>query len=321
MNQIRTETLNEKPLLIYNPVANQGSANKTLPKVQELFEVFNYDYDLRLTEYPGHALELAKQAAESGRKTIIAAGGDGTMNEVINGLMRADLKDQKRPILGVLPVGRGNDFSFGVDVAPELEKNIRAIVEGNVRKIDIGIVSGGDYPDGRYFGNGVGLGFDTVVGFEAAKIKWARGAASYLLGLIRTIFLYHTAPTYEIELDNETITQPSLLVSIMNGKRMGGTFHMAPDGDPGDGVFNLCVASQVPQIKILPLATKFISGTQAGHPAIRMLQSKKVRVKAITGFIPAHADGETICVAGNELLIELIPQALEVISMEGNPEQ
>ena len=306
--------MNIKPLLIYNPIANQGKAEKILPKVKELFEEFIYDYDLILTEYPGHALELAKQEAESGRMIIIAAGGDGTMNEVINGLMQAELKGQKKPILGVLPVGRGNDFSFGIDVSKELEKNVRAIVEGNVRKIDIGIVTGGDYPDGRYFGNGVGLGFDTVVGFEAAKIKWARGAASYLLGLIRTIFLYHTAPTYEIVLDDATITQPSLLVSIMNGKRMGGLFHMAPDGDPGDGVFNLCLASQVPQWKILPLATKVMSGTQAEHPAIQMPQSKRVHVKAITGSIPAHADGETICVTGSELLVELIPQALEVIS-------
>lgn len=92
---------------------------------------------------------------------------------------------------------------------------------------------------------------------------------------------------------------------------------MAPKSDPGDGLFNLCIASQVPQIKILPLAMKFISGTQEGHPAIRMEQSRKVVVKAITGSIPAHADGETICYAGAEISIELIPQALDVISMDG----
>lgn len=308
--------MNNTPLLIYNPVANQGGAQKSFQKVQDLFKVYDFNYDLILTEYPGHALDIAKQEAESGRELIIAAGGDGTMNEVINGLMRADLKDNKRPKMGVLPVGRGNDFSFGMDLPPEIEKNIRAITEGKTRKIDIGIVTGGDYPEGRYFGNGIGLGFDAVVGFEAAKIRWAKGATSYFVGLIKTISLYHTAPTYEIVLDDETITQPSLLVSIMNGKRMGGAFHMAPDGDPGDGLFNLCIAAQVPQAKILPLATRFISGSQANHSAIRMPQSSKVRVKAIDGGIPAHADGETICTAGKELLIELIPQAIEVIRVE-----
>lgn len=310
-------TLSQKPLLIFNPIADHGNAEKILPVIKELFEKHQFDYELILTEFPGHALDIAKEQAESGRKFIIAAGGDGTMNEVINGLMTAENHNQNRPVMGVLPVGRGNDFAFGIDITKDLEKAVLAIVTGNTKKIDIGLVTGGDYPQGRFFGNGVGLGFDTVVGFEAAKIKWAHGAASYLVGLIRTIFLYHTAPTYEIKLDNETITQPSLLVSIMNGKRMGGTFHMAPKSDPGDGLFNLCIASQVPQIKILPLATKFISGTQEGHPAIRMLQSRGVVVKAITGNIPAHADGETICYAGSELSIELIPQALDVITMDG----
>jgi diacylglycerol kinase (ATP) len=309
--------LNLKPLLIYNPIADHGKAEKILPNVQELFKTHQFEYDMMLTEFPGHALELAKQQAESGRSLIIAAGGDGTMNEVINGLMRAEINSPHKPIMGILPVGRGNDFAFGIDIAKDLDKAVLAIVAGKTKKIDIGIVTGGDYPQGRYFGNGVGLGFDTVVGFEAAKIKWAHGVASYLVGLVRTIFLYHTAPTYEIFLDEETITQPSLLVSIMNGKRMGGSFHMAPKGDPGDGLFNLCIASQVPQIKILPLATKFINGTQEGHPAIRMPQSSKVIVHALTGSIPAHADGETICVAGKELTIEIIPQALEIISIEG----
>jgi YegS/Rv2252/BmrU family lipid kinase len=309
--------LNLKPLLIYNPIADHGKAEKILPNVQEIFKTHQFEYDLMLTEYPGHALELAKQQTESGRSLIIAAGGDGTMNEVINGLMRAETNGLHKPILGVLPVGRGNDFAFGMDITKDLDKAIQAVVAGKTKKIDIGIVTGGDYPQGRYFGNGVGLGFDTVVGFEAAKVKWVHGAASYLIGLVRTIFLYHTAPTYEIILDGETITQPSLLVSIMNGKRMGGSFHMAPKGDPGDGLFNLCMASHVPQFKILPLATKFISGTQEGHPAIRMPQSSKVIVHAITGSIPAHADGETICVAGKELTVEIIPQALEIISNEG----
>jgi len=309
--------LKNNPLLIYNPTAGHGNAEKILPVVKELFAAHQFMYEIVLTERPGHALEIAKNQAENGRTMVIAAGGDGTMNEVINGLMRAEIPQDNKPVLGVLPVGRGNDFAFGIDITKDLEKAVQAIVNGITKQIDIGKVTGGDFPEGRYFGNGVGLGFDTVVGFEAAKVKWARGAGSYLVGLIRTIFLYHTAPTYEIILDNETITQPSLMVSIMNGKRMGGTFHMAPKSNPGDGLFDLCVASQVPQLKILPLATKFMSGTQEGHPAIRMVQSKKVVVRAITGSIPAHADGETVCYAGSELCIELIPQALKVNSMDG----
>jgi diacylglycerol kinase family enzyme len=159
------------------------------------------------------------------------------------------------------------------------------------------------------------MGFDTVVGFEAAKIKWLHGAASYLAALVRTIFLYSKAPVFEIILDGGTpVHQAFLMVSVMNGTRMGGSFHMAPEGNPGDGVLDLCLAGQVPQMKILPLALKFIKGTQKDHPAVKMVRARQITIRAIEGTIPAHADGETICTAGMALTIVLFPAALEVIS-------
>jgi diacylglycerol kinase (ATP) len=307
--------LNNHPQLIYNPTAAQGSAGKNLPKVQALLAECGFEYDLHLTEGPGHAHQLAQQASDAGSRLVIAAGGDGTVNEVINGLMLAELKGGKRPALGVLPVGRGNDFAYGAAIPFELKEAVDLLAQGNRRTIDVGRVTGGDYPQGRYFGNGVGLGFDTVVGFEAAKIKWLHGAASYLVALVRTIFLYAKAPVYEIVLDgSETIQHAFLMVSVMNGIRMGGSFYMAPNGKPDDGIFDLCLADQVPQIKILPLAARFLKGTQQGHPAIKMVRAKKVTIRAIKGSIPAHADGETICTAGQALTIEIFPGALEVVS-------
>jgi diacylglycerol kinase family enzyme len=103
------------------------------------------------------------------------------------------------------------------------------------------------------------------------------------------------------------------MVSIMNGRRMGGSFLMAPDSHPGDGIFDLCLAGEVPQLMILPLATKFFSGTQGKHPAVDMTQARKISIRAIKGAIPAHADGETICTAGQSLTVELHPGALEVV--------
>jgi len=306
--------LNHKALIIYNMVAGKGLAEKKLPQVRALLDQAGFDYDLVTTDAPGDAITLARQAAEAGVKLVIAAGGDGTVNEVVNGLMQANLNGKPRPALGVLPVGRGNDFAFGVGIPLETEAAVTALTQNQQRNIDLGYFTGGDYPQGRYFANGVGLGFDTVVGFEAAKIKWLQGAASYLVALVRTIFLYSKAPIYEIELDGETIRQPFLMVSIMNGRRMGGMFYMAPDSDPTDNALDLCLAGEVSQIRILPLAVKFFSGKQAEHPAVRMARAKRVSVKAIEGTIPAHADGETICTAGHELVIELLPNSLKVIT-------
>lgn len=303
-----------KPTLIYNPTAAQGNAGKNLSEVRELLLSRDFEYDLRLTERTGHAQILAHQAAESGCELVIAAGGDGTINEVINGLMQVNENGHKRPTLAVLPVGRGNDFAYGMKIPHDLEAACDLLLNGKSRRIDIGLVTGGDYPEGRYFGNGIGLGFDAVVGFEAAKIKWLHGAASYLVAVIRTIFKYAHAPVYKIVADGEIFSQPYLMVSIMNGRRMGGSFMMAPSGDPADGTFDLCLAGAVSQIKILPLAATFISGKQENHPAVRLMRADRISITAMAGSIPAHADGETLCTKGMQLSVEIIPAALDLLT-------
>lgn len=303
-----------KPILIYNPIAGQGNALKRLPEVEALLVQHNFAYDLVLTDKPGAALSLAKVAAEEGRPLIIAAGGDGTVNEVINGIMQADLQTQPRPVMAVLPVGRGNDFSFGIGIENKILPAIEVLVKHKLTLLDVGLVSGGDYPQGRYFGNGVGVGFDTVVGFEAAKITWLHGIASYLVALIRTIFLYAHAPIYELNLDGTIVQQPFLLVSVMNGRRMGGSFMMAPHGRHGDGQFDLCLAGDIAQSRILTVATKFMSGTQEKDPAVRLARAKTISITAQDSRIPAHADGETICTSATNLKIEIVPAALWVVT-------
>lgn len=302
-----------KPLLIYNPIAGQGNAQKRLPEVQALLAERKFEYDLVLTDRPGAALPLAREAAQNSCPMILAAGGDGTVNEAINGIMTADMQGQPLPAFAVLPVGRGNDFAFGLGISNKIIEAVDILINNQLRTIDIGRVSGGDYPNGRYFGNGVGVGFDTVVGFEAAKITWLHGIASYLVAVIRTIFLYAHAPIYELKFDNTTLQQPFLMVSIMNGRRMGGSFMMAPKSRNNDGKFDLCLAGDIAQSRILAVATKFMSGTQEKDKAVSMAHASSVTITSITGKIPAHADGETICTAGDCLKIEIIPAALQVI--------
>jgi diacylglycerol kinase (ATP) len=302
-----------RPKIIYNPAAGKGKAGSHLDQVRALLDERGFVYDLELTQAPGHAQTLARQAAEGGRELVIAAGGDGTINETINGLMQTRQNGKIGTALGVLPIGRGNDFAFGNHIPENIAGAVDILVEGYRRPIDIGRVTGGDYPNGRYFGNVVGMGFDTIVGFEAAKFKRLNGAMSYLAAVVKTIFLYAHAPVYEIEIDGKITRQPFLMISIMNGRRVGGSFMMAPDGDPGDGIFDLCLADQVSQIRILPLAVTFMNGTQARSSAVKMTRGKRVSIRAVEGTIPAHADGETICEAGQSLEVELFPAALEVV--------
>lgn len=299
--------------IIFNPIAGKGVALKNRERIEELLKSYALDYDLVLTDYPEHAILLARQAAEDGFDYVIAAGGDGTANETINGLMQAREKLGRAPVMGIIPVGRGNDFSFGANIPQDVDEACALLASVPRKWIDIGRITGGVQENGLYFGNGVGIGFDAVVGFVAAKSRLT-GMLSYLVAALKTIFIYYKSPTVKLTLDEETLTVPALMVSIMNGRRMGGGFMMAPDSTNTDGLFNLCIVREVPQLSMFGLIAKIMKGTQASDPAVKMLQSKKIVATAEKGSLPAHADGVTICEKGNELTIEIIPAGLEILT-------
>lgn len=299
--------------IIANPVAGKGHAAVLIPQFTEYLRSKGMDFEVVLTEHPGHAYDLAIAAVQAGVDVVVAAGGDGTMNEVLNGLIYCQENDLGEVIMGALPIGRGNDFSFGVGIPHTLTDACDALLAARQIRIDLGRITGGLFPQGKIFGNGVGIGFDTMVGFEANRMNHLRGFLPYLVGALKTLFTYSKAPKVQLELDDETIVLPALMVSIMNGKRMGGTFMMAPQSRPDDGKFDLCIADQVTKLQILLLITRFIKGNQESHPAIRFRKSKSVKITALEGTLPCHADGETICEAGYTLSVELLPARLSII--------
>lgn len=300
--------------IIVNPISGRGTGKKSIPTIKSLLTELNVSFELSETQRPMHAKELAEQAVQEGFDVVVAAGGDGTVNEVLNGLMHAKVKFNKSAAMGVLGVGRGNDFAYGIQVPHDLNRDCHILASDHRIAIDVGYVEGGNYPEGRYFGNGIGIGFDTVVGFEAAKLKYLSGFPSYAVAAIKTIFLYTKVPLIRLTTDDQTLTLPALMVSVMNGQRMGGGFLMAPEGDPTDGLFNICIAKQVSRSKILGLIPHFIKGDQASHPAVITLQTRTIQLEAIEGTLPAHADGETLCEAGKMLKAELLPAQLEIIT-------
>lgn len=299
--------------IIINPVAGRGSANRYLPQIEEKLKSLNLDYQVTLTEYPWHAAEISQRAVAEGFDVVVAAGGDGTSNEVLNGLMLAKNAGLGSACMGVLCIGRGNDFAFSMGIPTHWEAGCETLAKNHRRPFDVGYVVGGLYPEGRYFGNGVGVGFDTVVGFEAVKLTHLHGFPSYIVAALRTIYLYFDAPTVQIELDGETITQPALLVSLMNGRRMGGGFMMAPESLSDDGLFDLCITGKISRLGVFALIPRFMKGSQKGHPAVQFKRSRKVDIKAIQGTLPAHADGETLCTRGDQLTLEILPRCLELV--------
>ncbi len=303
-----------KYYVIVNPTSGRGLGGRSIEQIESSLSDYGLDFTLVQTERVWHAAELAEGAVREGYDVIVCASGDGTVNEAINGIMAARKDGFNHAAFTVLGIGTGNDFAGGTGIPTNLNDGLKALKENKRKKIDLGLVKGGDYPDGRYFGNGIGVGFDAAVGNEAIKVRWTRGLPAYLIGVIKTVFLYYNPAQVEIVLDDkETIKQVSLMISVMNGRRMGGGFQMAPESQPDDGLFDLCIAETASKGRILGLIPHFIRGTQASQPEVKMRRASKVSIKSLDMTFPAHADGEFICLNGSELTLELLPKELEII--------
>ena len=300
--------------VIVNPTSGRGLGERSIPEIESFLKDNKFEFTLERTTGVWHAAELAERAATEGYDVVVCAGGDGTVNEGLNGLMRARKAGFSKIAFTVLSIGTGNDFAGGTGIPTNLAEGLTSLKADKRKQIDIGLVTGGDYPDGRYFGNGIGVGFDAAVGNEAIKVRWTRGLLAYLIGVIKTVFLYYNPAQMEIVLDDkETINQRSLMISVMNGRRMGGGFQMAPESKPDDGLFDLCIAETASKGRILAMIPHFIGGTQKSLPEIQMKRAKKVSIRSLDMTFPAHADGEFICLEGRQLALELLPQELEII--------
>ncbi len=319
---------NSRTLVIYNPTAGKGRAASQQQDVENKLHSVGLSFLLQRTEAPGHAFQLAKKAGDEGFSLVVAAGGDGTANEVLNGLLQvreAEANGSMIPHFAVLPLGRGNDFSHGVGVPGDWGEAIDLLATGVSRPMDAGKITGGDYPQGKYFGNGIGIGFDTRVGLEASKMTWAKGSFAYVFGALKTFALYPPAPDVSIHYNGQKLDLTSHQISIMNGTRMGGVFFMAPDAKTDDGLLDMCVAGNLNRRAMVDLMVRYTKGTQADHPQVQVHRAPHYTIQARSGSLVCHADGETICLDGKELQVECLPQALmlrgsrHAVSTTGNP--
>jgi len=308
---LSSETL-KKIWVILNPIAGKGKAAKQYPVIDNFLHKSGLDYEIILTKKPGDALDIARDLQLKENDITVAAGGDGTCNEVVNGLL-ARTSAVEKPIFGILPVGRGNDFSSTPGIPEDVEKALQILVAAKIRSLDVGVVKGGFFPQGRYFVNGVGIGFDTKVGFEAAKLKIKSGF-SYFIGALITIARYEPSPVLQIRYDNNEITIPAAIVSIVNGRRMGGSFYMGPNAIIDDGLLDICyVRHQPSRLSLLKILTHYTKGTQSECEGVSTGRGLNFHLKALEGGMAVHCDGETVCYDGKELEITCIPGALRFI--------
>lgn len=296
--------------VILNPTAGRGAGARLSPQIAGWLKSCGLDFDLVATAAPGHATTLARDAVAQGRESVIAVGGDGTANEVLNGLIQAG-NGPGGTALGILPIGTGNDFAFGAGLSLDLQAACQVATRGQSRMLDVGRVQA-DGQDVRYFGNGMGIGFDAMANIESRKLKRLRGSLLYLVAVLRTLAFYYDAPRTTICVDGEDFVQPCLLISIMNGCRMGGGFYITPDSQMDDGLLDLCVASQVSRAKMMRFVPRFMRGTHITDSDITMNQGRRVTVVSESPWA-AHVDGEIYGVGARCYKVELLPQHLRLI--------
>jgi YegS/Rv2252/BmrU family lipid kinase len=294
--------------VILNPVAGRGYGAKVEPELRRLLEAEGLDFDLVHTERQGHAAELAKRAAGDGFETVVAAGGDGTFNEVVNGLMAAS-EDGAVAAMGIIPVGSGSDFANTVGVPPDLRAACRRLAHGQTRVVDVCRVAVPGQPP-RYFDNTVNVGFGGIVTVEARKVKRLRGMALYLPVVLKTVFLSQ-APRLTIKYDDQELSLPALMVCVANGPREGGGFYCTPHAQPDDGLLDLCIVREVSRVAMLGLIPHFMKGTHVDREPVTMARTRRVAISSPDDLV-AHMDGEVLCTDAHRIECEIFPQRLRV---------
>lgn len=295
--------------VILNPTAGRGYGARSEAEIRRHLTGHQLDFDLVLTKERGHAVELAAAAVNDGYDQVVAAGGDGTFNEVVNGLMSAANGDHSCA-MGVIPVGSGSDFAFSVNVSPDLEQACGQVAKGTSRLVDIGRVTGPGLTP-RYFDNTVGVGFDAIVTYEALKWKWVRGMALYLPVVLKSVFLYGDSPELTINYDGQEVTLAAKMVTVANGPREGGGFLIAPDAKPDDAMLDLCIVGDMSKMAMLGVIPHFMKGTHVGRDRITVTQARQISISAAQPFM-AHMDGEMLGTQLTRLDFELLPQKLQV---------
>ncbi len=295
--------------VILNPYANRWRALKRQPEMESVLQNANIPYDLTLTTAPGEGVRLAYQAVLAGYSPILAAGGDGSISDVVNGIMQAvNESHRKPPPLGIIPLGSANDLAVNLKIPVDLNLAGVAISQNHIKWIDLGIVNN------RFFDNNSAMGLEPSITLIQQQISYPRGVLRYLLA---TLIGVMKKPAWQVDLEweNGCYQGPVSLVTVGNCAVTGGLFYMTPHADPYDGLLTF-VYGYLPTrrqiLQILPRTMKSGQGSYVEHPSIHEIHSPWLKIHAHHPT-PLHADGEIQSTATNQIDYQISPHCLPVL--------
>jgi YegS/Rv2252/BmrU family lipid kinase len=285
--------------IIVNPAAGKGRTIKRLPLLKEITAKSGVRFDYYLTEAPLHATRIADKIHRE-YDAVVAYGGDGTANEVMNGLAGTPTA------FGVIPDGTGNDFARCINMPRTIEKAVRILTEYKTRFMDLGTIGN------RIFMNGVGIGFDAYVNLKTKSLKILKGSLAYLYAVLSSLAFWKSLPM-EIEIDGCPIsTDRSFLLAIGNGWACGGGLKLNPQADIHDSLFDICLIPELPLWKLVVNLGRLKSGTIAEVPEVLTMRCQSIRINSEKP-LPVHFDGEIFDAGTNELRIGIVPQSAVVV--------
>jgi len=300
-----------KTLVIFNPAANHGRAKELEKTIQGMVKDYG-GLDWECTVVAGETREIALRAIQSGYDHLIAIGGDGTTQEVVNGLL--SVAKTKRPTLGIVPIGSGNDFAGSLGISKDYVSALLAALTGKSHPVDIGLMKTNDGKK-YYWVNVVGIGFDAVVDIRTQKMVFFTGFWLYLAAALQTIMRNHTPYHFTGQMDGKKFERNLLMLIISNGKREGGGFKIAPLALQDDGLLNYVGVKKISRFRMLLTLPYFLQGTQDQLPYVETGKLKKLEINA-DHPMQIHADGEIIAGFDSKvtgLTIQVIPSAINVI--------
>lgn len=298
-----------KAKVILNPYANRWGARGKVDAIRSAFDEVGMGYDLSITSAGGQARAEAAAAAADGYDAVIAAGGDGTVSEVVNGLISAAGSGSTRP-LGIIPIGTGNDFNDMAMLPRDLSAAVRTVAAGKTRQVDAGRVTA----DGvlHHFDNNCALAMEPLVTMENNRIKKLSGNIRYLVALVKTLAKLK-AWQMQITWNGGGYEGPAYLLSVCNSPRTGGLFCMAPRAKMDDGLLDFVFAPELSILTVLVILIRLFKGTHVDHPRITYGRSDLLTIVSEPGT-PIHADGEVIAEAASRINYEILPGKITLLT-------
>lgn len=295
-----------KLLLVFNPRAAHGRGGKVLPRIRDRLGAAGFAVEVAETQAPGHARSIVRNTKLGPGDVLAVAGGDGTLFEVVNGLMARDAA--KRPTLGLVPLGTGNAFSRDIGLGPgRWREGLELIARGQARRVDVARFNCGD--DEFYFLNIAGLGFVVDAGRTAARLKFLGRVAYTLATLWRCLRLRSVA--LRMWVDGREVRRECLFMVMSNSRYTGTTFLIAPEAKIDDGKLDIVMVRTLPRLRLLRLFPTIYSGRHVDHDEVEVLRGRDIRIDAPAGA-PFMVDGEFRGIA--PAAIECLAGAIEMFS-------